>query len=121
MIEDRRGGPPHAAVLAAVVLVVMLLPTLIGDQCDALLSTVAELLNPLGLLLLPITLILAIHFLSSAAGSSVAGIFSTANPSYIHTAGGGAGSTTGIVVFLLLLLMLLCTRVSIFSGSNDDD
>ncbi|KAL1539104.1 hypothetical protein AAHA92_27768 [Salvia divinorum] len=119
MIGDRRGGLPHAAVIAAVVLVVVLLPTLIGDQCDALLASLAELLNPLGLLLLPITLILAIHFLSSDAGSSIAGIFSVSINR--ATGGGGGGSTAGLVVFLLLVLLLLGTRASFSSGGNDDD
>lgn len=118
MIEDRRSGPPHAAILAAVAVAVMVLPTLIGDQCGAVTDFVAELLSPLGLLLLPITLILAIRFLSSDSGALFAGIFSPADP---RRAASGVGSTAGVVVFSLLVLLLLYSRVSIFSGDDDSE
>ncbi|KAH6776989.1 transmembrane protein [Perilla frutescens var. hirtella] len=116
MAEERRTGPPHAAVIAAVAVVVMVLPTLIGDQCGAVTDFIAELLSPVGLLLLPITLLLAIQFLSSDAGSFVAGMFSSGDRSSIHRA---TGSTAGVAVFLLLVLLLLYSRVSIFSGDDD--
>ncbi|XP_057809178.1 uncharacterized protein LOC131023652 [Salvia miltiorrhiza] len=116
-MEERRGGAPHAAVIAAVVVVVMVLPTLIGDQCGAVADSVAELLSPLGLLLLPISLILAIRFLSSDAGSSVAGILSAGNPG----GGGGGGSTAGVVAFLLLVLLLLYSKVFVFNSGDDSE
>ncbi|KAL0376436.1 UNVERIFIED_CONTAM: hypothetical protein Scaly_0761200 [Sesamum calycinum] len=116
MIEDRRAGPPHAAILAAVVVLVMVVPTLLGDQGEALTDFIAELLSPVGLLLLPIVLLLTIQFLSSDSGSFVAGIFSTGEPNSIHRV---SGSPVGVALFLLLVLFLLYNRVSIFGGDDD--
>ncbi|KAL2229751.1 uncharacterized protein LOC105171532 [Sesamum indicum] len=116
MIEDRRAGPPHAAILAAVVVLVMVVPTLLGDQGEALTDFIAELLSPVGLLLLPILLLLTIQFLSSDSGSFVAGIFSTGEPNSIHRV---SGSPVGVALFLLLVLFLLYNRVSIFGGDDD--
>lgn len=116
MIEDRRAGPPHAAILAAVVVAVMVVPTLLGDQGEALTGFVSELLSPVGLLLLPIVLLLTIQFLSSGTGSFVAGIFSSGDPNTIHRA---SGSPFGVVLLLLLVLLLLYNRVSIFGGDDD--
>lgn len=110
MIEDRRAGPRHAAILAAVVVAVMVVPTLLGDQGEALTGFVLELLSPVGLLLL------TIQFLSSGSGSFVAGIFSSGDPNTIHRA---SGSPFGVVLLLLLVLLLLYNRVSIFGGDDD--
>ncbi|KAL0414747.1 UNVERIFIED_CONTAM: hypothetical protein Sradi_1676400 [Sesamum radiatum] len=116
MIEERRAGPPRAAILAAVVVLVMVVPTLLGDQGEALTDFIAELLSPVGLLLLPIVLLLTIQFLSSDSGSFVAGIFSTGEPNSIHRV---SGSPVGVALFLLLVLFLLYNRVSIFGGDDD--
>lgn len=116
MLEERRDGPPHAAILAAVVVVVMVVPTLFGDQSEAVTGFVAELITPVGLLLLPILLLLAIQFLSSNSGSFVAGIFSSGEPNSIHRV---SGSPLGVALFLLLVLLLLFNRVSIFGGDDD--
>ncbi|KAK6138937.1 hypothetical protein DH2020_027318 [Rehmannia glutinosa] len=118
MIEDHRAGPPHAAILAVVVVLVMVVPTLLGDQGEALTDFIAELLSPVGLLLLPIVLLLTIQFLSSDSGSFVAGIFSTGEPNSIHRV---SGSPVGVALFLLLVLFLLYNRVSIFGGDDDSD
>ncbi|KAL8047632.1 hypothetical protein ABFS82_07G013500 [Erythranthe guttata] len=116
MIEERRAGPPHAAILAVVVVLVMVVPTLLGDQGEALTGFVAELLSPVGLLLLPILLLLTIQFLSSESGSFVAGIFSTGEPNSIHRV---SGSPVGVALVLLLVLFLLYNRFSIFGGDDD--
>ncbi|XP_073136279.1 uncharacterized protein [Henckelia pumila] len=116
MLEERRAGPPHAAILAAVVVVVMVVPSLFGDQGEAVTGFIAELLTPVGLLLLPIILLLAIQFLSSDSGSFVAGIFSSGEPNSIHRV---SGSPLGVALFLLLVLLLLFNRVSIFGGDDD--
>ncbi|KAL7104928.1 hypothetical protein ACP275_07G012900 [Erythranthe tilingii] len=116
MIEERRAGPPHAAILAVVVVLVMVVPTLLGDQGEALTGFVAELLSPVGLLLLPIVLLLTIQFLSSESGSFFAGIFSTGEPNSIHRV---CGSPVGVALVLLLVLFLLYNRFSIFGGDDD--
>ncbi|KAL1536284.1 transmembrane protein [Salvia divinorum] len=67
MIQEGRRGPPHAAVLVAVVIAVMVLPSLIGVQCEAVGEFLAELLSPLALLVLAISLIFVIRFISSDA------------------------------------------------------
>ncbi|XP_057772369.1 uncharacterized protein LOC130991930 [Salvia miltiorrhiza] len=116
MIEERRAGPPHAAILAVVVVLVMVVPTLLGDQGEALTEFIAELLSPVGLLLLPIVLLLTIQFLSSDTGSFVAAVFSTGEPNSIHRA---SGSPVGVALVLILVLFLLYNRVSIFGGDDD--
>ncbi|GER52180.1 hypothetical protein STAS_29608 [Striga asiatica] len=116
MIEERRAGPPHAAILAAVVVLVMVIPALVGEQGEAVTEFVAEVLSPVGLLLLPIALLLTIQFLSSDTGTFVSGIFSAAGPNSIHRA---TGSPAGVALFLALVLFLLYNRVSIFGGDDD--
>ncbi|PIN12058.1 hypothetical protein CDL12_15347 [Handroanthus impetiginosus] len=116
MLGDRRAGPPHAAIIATVVLLVLLLPLFIGDHGEAVTGFIAELLSPVGLLLLPIFLLLTIRFLSSDTGSFVAGIFSSGEPNSIHRV---SGSPVGVALFLLLVLLLLYTRFSIFGGDDD--
>ncbi|XP_022878759.1 uncharacterized protein LOC111396584 [Olea europaea var. sylvestris] len=116
MIEDRRVGPPHAAILAVVVVLVVVVPTLLGDQGEALTEFIAELLSPVGLLLLPIILLLIIQFLSSDSGSFVSSIFSTGEPNTIHRV---SGSPVGVALVLVLVLFLLYNRVSIFGGDDD--
>ncbi|KAL2530536.1 hypothetical protein Fot_23137 [Forsythia ovata] len=116
MIEERRAGTPHAAILAAVVVLVLVVPTLLGDQGEAITEFIAELLSPVGLLLLPIILLLIIQFLSSESGSFVSSIFSTGEPNTIHRV---SGSPVGVALVLVLVLFLLYNRVSIFGGDDD--
>ncbi|KAI5650796.1 hypothetical protein M9H77_36801 [Catharanthus roseus] len=114
--EQRRGGAPHGILLAVVVVVVLLVPTLVGEQGEAITEFIAELLSPIGLLLLPIVLLLTIQFLSSESGSFVSSIFSTGEPNSIHRV---SGSPVGVAFFLILILFLLYNRVSIFGGDDD--
>ncbi|XP_051129042.1 uncharacterized protein LOC127249965 [Andrographis paniculata] len=116
VIEDRRAGPPHAAILAVVVVLVLALPALFGDQGEAITEFVADTLSPIGMLLLPIILLLTIQFLSSDRGSFVAAMFSFGEPNSIHRL---SGSPVGVALVLLLVLLLLYNRVSIFGGDED--
>lgn len=117
MIEEQRRGPPHGVLLAVVVAVVLLVPTLVGEQGEAITEFIAELLSPVGLLLLPVILLLTIQFLSSDSGSFISGIFSsTGEPNSIHRL---SGSPVGVAFFLVLILFLLYNRVSIFGGDDD--
>ncbi|GMP76532.1 hypothetical protein CsSME_00033159 [Camellia sinensis var. sinensis] len=116
MIEERQ-GPPYAVLLAVVVVLLMVVPTMLGDQGEAITGFIAELLSPVGLLLLPIVLLLVIHFLSSDSGGSViSSIFSTGEPDSIHRAG---GSPVGVALVLFIVLFLLYNRFSIFGGEDD--
>ncbi|MBA0858070.1 hypothetical protein Goshw_021106 [Gossypium schwendimanii] len=119
MLQERHGGgPPHGVILAVVVFIVVLAPFLYGDQGEAITEAISELLTPLGLLLLPIFLLLAIQFLSSDRGSFLSAVFSTGEP---DTNYGLSGSPVGVALFLLLVLFLLYNRVSIFGGGDDSD
>lgn len=117
MIEERQ-GPPHGILIIVVVAAVLIIPTLIGDQGEAITEFIADLLTPIGLLLLPILLLLTIQFLSSQNGSFVSGIFSTGEPNSIHRV---SGSPVGVALFLILTLLLLYYRVSIFGGDDDSE
>ncbi|XP_021637182.1 uncharacterized protein LOC110633048 [Hevea brasiliensis] len=110
------GGAPHGIIIAVVVCMVVLAPFLLGDQGEAITEAIAELLSPVGLLLLPIVLLLTIQYLSSDHGSFVSTIFSTGEPDTIHRV---SGSPVGVALFLVLILFLLYNRMSIF-GSDDD-
>ncbi|KAK8709842.1 hypothetical protein V6N13_060843 [Hibiscus sabdariffa] len=118
MLQERQGGgAPHGVILAVVVFVVVLAPFLTGDQGEAITEAISELLTPLGLLLLPVILLLAIQFLSSDRGSVISAVFSTGEPDTIHRL---SGSPVGVGLFLLLVLLLLYYRVSIFGGGGDE-
>ncbi|KAK2645822.1 hypothetical protein Ddye_021017 [Dipteronia dyeriana] len=118
MIEERQhhGGPPHGILLAVVVGIVVLVPFLLGDSGEALTEFIAELLSPVGLLLLPVILLLTIQFLSSDRGSVLSGVFYTGEPDSIHRV---SGSPVGVALILVLILFLLYNRVSIFGGDDD--
>ncbi len=116
MIEER--GAPHGILLAVVVAIVVVVPFLLGDQGEAITEAISELLSPVGLLLLPIILLLTIHFLSSDRGSFISAIFTTGEPDSIHRV---SGSPVGVALFLLLILFLLYNRVSIFGGGDSDE
>ncbi|XP_024996854.1 uncharacterized protein LOC112529716 [Cynara cardunculus var. scolymus] len=117
MIEERRGAP-YGILLAVVVVVLIGIPMFLGDGGEALTEFIAELLSPLGLLLLPIILLLVIQYLSSDSGSFVSNIFSTGEPNSIHRA---SGSPVGVALVLLLVLFLLYNKFSIFGGDEDSD
>lgn len=117
--QDRQGaGAPHGVLLVVVVALVIFVPFFLGDQGEAITEGIAELLSPVGLLLLPIILLLTIQFLSSDRGSFVSSMFSTGEPDTIHRV---SGSPVGVALFLLLVLFLLYNRVSIFGGGDDDE
>ncbi|KAI3703372.1 hypothetical protein L1987_73398 [Smallanthus sonchifolius] len=118
MIEERRGGAPYGILFAVVVVALIGIPMLLGDGGEALTEFIAELLSPLGLLLLPIILLLAIQYLSSDSGSFISSIFSTGEPNSIHRA---SGSPVGVALVLLLVLFLLYNKFSIFGGDEDSE
>ncbi|XP_038980488.1 uncharacterized protein LOC120110214 [Phoenix dactylifera] len=115
MAEEGRGAP-HGVLLAVVVGVVVAVPFLLGDGGEALLEAISELVTPAGLLLLPVTLILVIRFLSSDRGTAFSDIFSFGSPDSIHRVG---GSPIGVALVLLLLLFLLYNRISLFGGDDE--
>ncbi|WZY83432.1 hypothetical protein YC2023_029816 [Brassica napus] len=112
------GSTPHGIILAVVVALVVFVPFFLGDGGEAITEGIAELLSPVGLLLLPIVLLLTIQFLSSERGSFVSAIFSTGEPESIHRV---SGSPVGVALFLVLILFLLYNRFSIFGGGDDSD
>ncbi|XP_074340459.1 uncharacterized protein LOC141678118 [Apium graveolens] len=116
MMEEQR-GPPYGILLVVVVALLVVVPSLLGDQGEALTEFIAELLSPVGLLALPIILLLVIQFLSSETGSFVSSIFSTGEPDSIHRA---SGSPVGVALFLVLVIFLLYNQFSIFGGGDDD-
>lgn len=118
MLEDRQAGPPHGLLLAIVVAVVVAVPFLIGEQGEAIPESISGLLSPVGLLLLPIGLLLAIQFLSSDRAAVFSRIFSTGGPDSIHQV---SGSPLGVALFLILILFLLYNRFSIFGGEGASD
>ncbi|KAF5180789.1 transmembrane protein [Thalictrum thalictroides] len=115
--EERRGTAPHGIILAVVVSLVVIVPFLLGDGGEALTEAIAEILSPIGLLLVPIALLLVIQFLSSDRATAFSG-FSTGEPDSIHRL---SGSPVGVALILILILFLLYNRVSLFGSGDDDD
>jgi ABC-type Co2+ transport system permease subunit len=119
--EYHGGGPrgaPHGLLLAVVVGLVVAGPLFLGD--GGLTEVVAELLSPVGLLLLPVCLLLLIRLLSSDRGAAaLADVFAFGgSPDAVHRVG---GSPVGIALVLLLILTLLYYRSTLFGGDGDDD
>lgn len=117
-VEDRRGSAPYGILFVVVVALLVVIPSIIGEQGEALTEILPELLSPVGLLLLPIILLLTIQFLSSKSGSCVSSPFATGGPESIHRA---SGSPVGVALFLVLVLLLLYFRISIFGGDDDSE
>ncbi|KAF9606155.1 hypothetical protein IFM89_023248 [Coptis chinensis] len=119
MIDQERGRTaPHGILLAIVVGLVIIVPFLLGDQGEALTAAIAEMLSPVGLLLVPVILLLVIQFLSSDRANVLSGVFSTGEPDSIHRL---SGSPVGVALILLLILFLLYNRVSLFGGDDDSE
>lgn len=117
-VEDRRGSAPYGILFVVVVALLVVVPSILGQQGEALTEFLPELLSPVGLLLLPISLLLTIQFLSSESGSCVSSIFATGGRESIHRP---SGSPVGVALFLVLVLLLLYSRISIFGGDDDSD
>jgi hypothetical protein len=121
-MTDRAVGapaaPPHGAILAVVVGAVVAVPFLVGESAgEAITEAIAELLSPVGLLLLPVTLIIVIRFLSSDRGVALSDIFNIGgSPDSFHRVG---GSPIGVALILLLIMLLLYFKL--FGGGGDDD
>ncbi|KAJ1407659.1 Transmembrane protein [Sesbania bispinosa] len=119
--ERQQGGgggaaaAPHGILLAIVVGIVVVGPFLVGET---LTEAISEMLSPVGLILLPIVLLLAIQFLSSDRGSFISAIFSTGEPNTIHRL---TGSPVAVAFFLILILFFLYNRVSIFGDHDSAD
>ncbi|KAL8158013.1 uncharacterized protein LOC141716007 [Apium graveolens] len=117
-VEDRPVSAPYGILFVVVVALLVVIPSIIGEQGEALMEILPELLSPVGLLLLPIILLLTIQFLSSESGSCVSSNFVPGGRDSIHRA---SGSPIGVALFLVLVLLLLYSRISIFGGDDDSD
>lgn len=118
MINEAKPVPPYGIILTVVIFMLIGIPMFLGDGAEALTEFIAELLTPLGLLLLPIILLLVIQFLSSDSGSFVSGIFSSGEPNSIHRV---SGSPVGVAFVLVIVLFLLYNKFSIFGGDEGSD
>ena len=104
-------GAPHLLLLAVVVGLLVAWPLFLGGSREAVIDTIAkaiaELLGPVGLLLLPLGLLLLIHLLSSDAA-----------PDALHHV---AGSPICVALMLVLILAFLYYRSALFRSGGDDD
>jgi hypothetical protein len=111
----RRYGLPLSVVVGLVVAG----PLFMVEGGDAILEAVADLFGPVGLLLLPVSLILLIRVLSS--GLRLVDIFGFAlgeSLDTVHRA--GRGSPVGVALALLLFLIFVYYRSSSLFGGDDD-
>ncbi|VAH39182.1 hypothetical protein VPH35_024832 [Triticum aestivum] len=97
--------------LAVVVGLLVAWPLFVGGHGEAVTDAIAELLGPVGQLLLPVGLLL-----SSDHGPGVF-VFGGSPDTVLHV----GGSPIGMVVMLILILALLYYRSVLFGGGRDDD
>uniref|UniRef100_A0ACD5Z033 Uncharacterized protein n=1 Tax=Avena sativa TaxID=4498 RepID=A0ACD5Z033_AVESA len=106
--------------LSVVVGIVVAGPVFMVDGGDAILEAVAELFGPVGLLLLPVSLILLIRILSS--GHRLVDVFGFALGESLDAAQrAGRGSPAGAALALLLFLLVVYYRSSSLFGGDDDE
>ncbi|KAJ3683707.1 hypothetical protein LUZ60_013934 [Juncus effusus] len=120
MADGGPAAPPHGALLAVVVGAMVAAPFLVGESAgEAITEMIADMLSPVGLLLLPVTLIIVIQFLSSDRGVAFTDVFNFGgSPDSFHRVG---GSPIGVALVLVLILFLLYYKFSLFGGGDEDD
>ncbi|XP_037489939.1 uncharacterized protein LOC119368937 [Triticum dicoccoides] len=113
-------GAPHGLLLAMALGLLVAWPLFVGHGgapvTDAIADGIAELLGPVGLLLLPIGLLLLITLLSSYRGLDVFAF--GGSPDAVHHVG---ESAIGVALMLVLVLVLLYYRSVLFGGGGDGD
>ncbi|OAY83586.1 hypothetical protein ACMD2_04752 [Ananas comosus] len=119
MDEGQGAAAPRTGAVGAVVAAVAAgrSPRRLGGVTE----WIAELLAR-GLLLLPVTLILLIRFLSSDRAAALSDLlsFSGAGAAAPDSAPRVGGSPFGVALVLALILFLLYHRISLFGGGGDD-
>ncbi|XP_044971032.1 uncharacterized protein LOC123431278 [Hordeum vulgare subsp. vulgare] len=118
--EQYYAGPraaPHGLLVAVVLGLLIAWPLFLqGDGGEAFTDTIAELLGPVGLLLLPVGLLIIISLLSSDRGPHMLAF--GGSPDTVHHVG---GSPIGVALMLALILALLYYRYALFGGGGDED
>ncbi|KAK8507119.1 hypothetical protein V6N13_069910 [Hibiscus sabdariffa] len=116
MLQERQGsGASHGVILAVVVFIVVLAPFITGDQGEAITEAISELLTPLGLLLLPLLLLLAIQSYPPTAATLSPPANQTPYTVSVAPLSASASFFSSYVLFLLYY------RASIFGGGDDSD
>ncbi|XP_037489936.1 uncharacterized protein LOC119368932 [Triticum dicoccoides] len=109
-------GAPHGLLLAVVVGLLVGWPLFLSDGAEAVTDAIAELLGPVGLLLLRVGLLLLIHLLSCDRSPDVFEF--GGSPDAMHHVG---GSPVGVALMLVLIFALLYYRSALFGGGGGDD
>ena len=111
---------PHGLLLAMALGLLVAWPLFVGHGgapvTYAIADGIAELLGPVGLLLLPVGLLLLIHLLSCDRSPDVFEF--GGSPDAVHHVG---GSPVGVALMLVLILALLYYRSALFGGGGGDD
>jgi hypothetical protein len=111
-------GPLVAVVLGLVIAGPVFLAE---DGGEAAKEALTELLGPVGMFLLPVSLIILIRVLSSDRRRGAAEFFAFfvgGRPDSVHHVG---GSPVRVALFLLLIVVLLYYRVTLFGGDDGGD
>jgi hypothetical protein len=109
-------GPLVAVVLGLVIAGPVFLAE---DGGEAAKEALTELLGPVGMFLLPVSLIVLIRVLSSdrRAAAGFFAFFGGRPNDSVHRAG---GSPVGVALLLLLIVVLLYYKVTLFGGDGDE-
>lgn len=127
MMQERYGygggGAPsqQGLLLMVVVGVVVLGPYIIGEQGQAMLDSVIELLSPASLLIFTVVLLLTIQFISSNRRAHFSpGCYPPyGEPDPFDRYFGGSPSPVGVALVLILVLFLLQNKISLFGGGEE--
>ncbi|CAM0907708.1 unnamed protein product [Alopecurus aequalis] len=120
-IGDPRGHdlPQYGLLVSVVMGLVVAGPLFMGEGGEAVLEAVKELVGPVWLLLLPVSLILLIRVLSS--GYRLNDIYGLALGESLDTVQRvGRESPVGVALALLIVLLVVCYRSSWLFGGDDE-
>ncbi|KAL6522845.1 hypothetical protein OROHE_016692 [Orobanche hederae] len=117
MIENSRVSSHPVAIGAVIAGLVLVLAITQGDQ-EALAEFAGEILTEIIFVLLPLSIILTIQYISSVNRSVASVNVPKSDANSIHRA---SGSPVGVALVIMLVLFLLYYKRSVFGGDDDDD
>ncbi|KAF3795773.1 hypothetical protein EJ110_NYTH04491 [Nymphaea thermarum] len=109
--------PPYGVIVVGVVGAMVVMPMVLGEP-NAVAESIQEIISPTGMMLLPLTLLLLIRFLSTKRPTFFSDILTaTGDPASIHRVG---GSPVGVALILIILLFLVYYRSSL-NGEGEEE
>ncbi|GLJ49290.1 hypothetical protein SUGI_1041750 [Cryptomeria japonica] len=96
--------PPYTILFFSVVAIFLVVPSFMAEQ-SSMVESLRE-MNPVMVMVAPLSLVLVIRWLSWAGNKSEAGVVPVWNP-HPHPGAGAGGSPVGVAILLLTVLILI--------------